>query len=320
MTGEPIRVLAYNVKILPSPFGDADDVMRAAVIAENILGMQPVVDVVCLQEVFNEDVRSLLVQTLDGAFPHQVPKCHDGTWFSFDEDSGLFFASRFPIRERGDVPWHGFREFDATAPFTSDYFTDKGVFGAALDVGERWGDDATLGVFQTHLQSDHTIRDPHPEVRARQLQECERFMQRFLARTVDPERTCGLFVGDFNVVGERTVDGVLEETDEHRALMQSEWRPVDLFREAHPEAPGYTWDAPANTRIDDDDEDDRERLDYVFGMGAVPGRAGESPTPLHPVEATAIEVHAPRTTTFGDLSDHYGVLASVRPAAQSADE
>jgi len=313
MAGDPIRVLTYNVKMLPAPFGGGDDEMRAAVIAEDILSLQPAVDVVCLQEVFSEDTRSVFVQALRGALPYQVPKCQDASWFSFDEDSGLLFASRFPIRTRGERPWHGFREYDAAAAFTTDFFTDKGVFGAALDASERWGAGTTLCVFNTHLQSDHTIRDPHPAIRRKQLEEAGRFMQRLLARTVELDRTCGLFVGDFNVAGERATADGLVETDEYRALMRSPWRPTDLWRTTFPGEPGYTWDGARNTRIDRD-ADDRERLDYVFALGAVPGRPGEEPAPLRPLQALDLRVHAPTCTDFGDLSDHYGVLADVRPA------
>jgi endonuclease/exonuclease/phosphatase family metal-dependent hydrolase len=131
-----LRILTYNTQLrswmmevgwppsLP-PVDTAEE--RAAHIADNILASTAQYDIVCLNEVFDEDARAVLSKRLEVQYPYQVTKAdllytellrpgllHDISNTVFDlafqplldvasllalklEDSGIFLASRWPF-------------------------------------------------------------------------------------------------------------------------------------------------------------------------------------------------------------------------------
>ena len=78
-----LRILTYNTQLrswmmevgwppsLP-PVDTAEE--RAAHIADNILASTAQYDIVCLNEVFDEDARAVLSKRLEGQYPYQVTK------------------------------------------------------------------------------------------------------------------------------------------------------------------------------------------------------------------------------------------------------
>lgn len=189
------RILTYNTQLrswmmevgwppsLPPTYTAPD---RAALIAKNILTSEHDYDIVCLNEVFDEDARDILSNELRGKYPYQVTKADllytrlvrpglldDISNKVFDlafepllnvaalfalklEDSGLFLASRWPF---------------ATIPLVQAVIDELGVAEAAalfpdgmLDVsfmtyGDCSGGDcrASKGVLHARLQQSPDI-------------------------------------------------------------------------------------------------------------------------------------------------------------------
>ena len=81
--GTSLRVLTYNVQMRSwamevgaqgslTPYTSVEE--RAKTIAKRILGSPQQYDVVCLQEVFDEDGRAILADALGDAYPHRIEK------------------------------------------------------------------------------------------------------------------------------------------------------------------------------------------------------------------------------------------------------
>lgn len=307
-----LRILTYNVKMLPGIFGKGDqDIQRTREIMQAITSMRPAYDVVCLQEVFDEEAREEFDKGLKRAFPYRVQKSHDGD--IFNEDSGLFFASRHPIKAEGKAA--KFEEFEDQGPiFTSDYWSDKGIFGARLDLG-RVMPGLTLCVFQTHLQADY-YEGEYEAVRAGQIKQIRRFISKALSRVHTPGATAAILMGDFNVVGESAEADTLLPTPEYRRMLRLLGYARDLFREKHPNDPGYTWDAKQNKNMIPPSDGDQQRLDYVLTFNDIP----PLDTTQEPVGLRVLHCEQACVQTFGrsphsHLSDHFAVDVTVSPAA-----
>ena len=114
-------------------------------------------NVVCLQEVFERSARQALVDRLSGRLPHIARQTFgDGP----SKDSGLFFASQFPIIEQT------FEEYNRN--IGADALTDKGIFGALLELKS----DTYAYVFNTHIQAGATATSkPIQEAQLRQVKD-----------------------------------------------------------------------------------------------------------------------------------------------------
>lgn len=232
--------LSYNVKLLPWPFNEGDDGSRAERIAAAIRAY----DVVCLQEVFRESMRNILVSALkrDG---YEVRPRFGGSFFK--QDSGLVVASRAPIAETG---W---TKFGARGPVTKgDFWSHKGVVAVRLDF-----DGKVLTVVNTHLMSDPEEVGEFRSVRERQLQDVLR-----LARDTARGGPV-LHAGDFNIAAP---GGLI---DASVPAFDGEYRPMLTAlgaRDLLAEEPGYTWNGLKNPIIPEDDRD-LLRLDYLLASG-----------------------------------------------------
>jgi endonuclease/exonuclease/phosphatase family metal-dependent hydrolase len=269
--------------------------------------MRPGYDVICLQEVFDEEAREVFDNGLKRRFPHRVAKVHDGD--IFNEDSGLFFASRYPIKAAGKAT--RYEEFqDTGGPFTADFWADKGLFGARLDL-TALSPGLTLCVFSTHLQSDYHEGE-YEEVRRSQIQQIRHAISRALLRVHRPDNTVVLLMGDFNVVGEFMERDLLHPTQEYRRMLTLLGYARDLFREKCPNDPGYTWDARENTNMIPPGDGDRQRLDYVLTFNAIPP-LDPIPTPvgLRVLYCTQAMVQTFGRTRDTHLSDHFAVDVTV---------
>jgi len=302
--GLTVRVLSLNVKMLPGPFGQkGKDEARAREIARRLGDY----DVVCLQELFDEEVREIFTEAVrDQGFEHVVEKLHDD-WLH--EDSGLFFASRFPISRGGAA--QGFEEFEDTAYFSSDSLSDKGIFLARLELPRR----KALYVFHTHMQSDESPGQ-HRDVRDRQFEQIRRFMVRGLQKERSLSRTAAVFLGDFNVIAEETGERRAgAPTSEYLGVLARLGSPRDLYRETYPFKPGYTWDGPGNHRTGRYDRD-LQRLDYILALTRVPVASSSSRFRLKRPVVKKIEVETMLSERVpgvkaGPLSDHYGISTVI---------
>merc|ERR1712216_726453 len=91
-----INMLTYNIQMLPGFLHQgAADIERAESIAERINSASPRFDIVALQEVFDDSSRTILDHQLRTQF--NLIASSGGNKNNTIINSGLFFASRFPI-------------------------------------------------------------------------------------------------------------------------------------------------------------------------------------------------------------------------------
>ena len=298
----PVRVLVYNVKMLPWPAGDTvADRRRIRLIARAILAEAPRYDVVCLTEVFNETLREELMELLAEAYPHQVVRCEAEA--DLRQDSGLCLLSRFSFRRAAGRDLCAFTAFPLAWTWTADMLAAKGVLGVPLDLGE--GRD--LWIFLTHLQADPDAVGEFEAVRAEQLGWIRAFMGRCLVGG-EPGRTrAALLVGDLNVVADSPEYGRM------KALLGD---PRDAHDEVHAGEVGYTWDPGDNSLLEGVDAPG-QRLDYALIFDRLLSADGSTWTELATlhVEDCAVRRYRDRD---GDYSDHHAVaLCATCPAAAS---
>jgi endonuclease/exonuclease/phosphatase family metal-dependent hydrolase len=292
----PIRVLTYNVRLLPSiaklwlgpylrPRGfweeHMEDEVRVVRIAHEVLCAPRPWDIVVFQEAFRDSARRRLRQLLAKRYRYFVEAPRDTGFFdTFNDDSGFLIASRFPI---GPYVFEEFRRKTG-----SNMLVDKGVVTVSVDLSARVP-GRMLQLFVVHLQSEVANRT-HRRSQVSQLRD---FVGRTLAKSTCPADTLALVCGDFNVIG---------ETDEHVDLLRV-LGGRDLYRESRPAEPGYTWDATRNTVMIPAGDGRHERLDYAIAFDRQPG-GGPSLRRLACVQAEIVpfEIGAGHC-----LSDHFGV-------------
>jgi endonuclease/exonuclease/phosphatase family metal-dependent hydrolase len=264
-----LRLLTFNVHMLP-PFASPQ---RAAAVARAV--RERAYDVVCLQEVFDEDARAVFVRELAADFRHLVPEAGGAGW---RDDSGLFFAAQPVLRSSA------FEEFDFPIPTPGfDFLATKGVLGVHLEHGND-GMSFDLLVFDTHLDSMLAT------TRKQQLGRLRNFVLQTVAQMPDPARTAVLIAGDLNVRGGA-------EILEYRHMLDLLGEPRDLYVEGGDGNGGYTH--PVSSP--------RRRLDYWLALDSIV--LNGEPQPLAPVELLSVQVGP-----FDDreLSDHLPLEVVIR--------
>ncbi len=257
-------------------------------------------DIICLQEVFDEGIRRKLTDGLKPDYPYIVEKASD--FDIFNEDSGLFFASKLPILR------HTFREFHAKQWGTFDADVDKGVFIACLQLGNE-ETPHLLHVYNTHLQSTVSYH----QVRQKQLSQLRSFIERALKteKNNNPSlKFSVLLLGDLNVVGD--TDG------EYKRMMSLLGYPIDLYRKLNAYDEGFTWNSKENVLLQYNNRNDHdlERLDYIFTFNCMPDEDDHCRAEyLYPLRCRSCDLFKPKASNIADitgecdLSDHYGVEA-----------
>jgi endonuclease/exonuclease/phosphatase family metal-dependent hydrolase len=295
-----IRLLTYNLAMLPFFTGIAKR-ERAKAFVEEIRNHYDF-DILCLQEIFDEKIREQVKNDLQDTYPYIVEKSSDHD--ILNEDSGMFFASKFPILR------HTYREFHATSSGTWDSLVDKGLFIACLELGA--GDNRQiLHVYNAHLQSTES----EYKTRESQLAQIRRFIERALKterQKSNPLKVSAVLLGDFNVVG--------DNSDEYKRMMSLLGYPIDLYRIKNPDTEGYTWNSEKNLFIKYDDAHDRDmqRLDYIFTFTRIPYADDNRETEeIDSIECKSCDLFIPKKSGLPDfpdefdLSDHYGVEAVI---------
>lgn len=141
-------------------------------------------DIVCLQEIHDVDSGYGLYERLKGSYPHFYLNIGQGDYTKAPEkimmNSGLFVASRYPIKDPSFVP---FRQEGR------QWQINKGFFHGTVMVGE----EAFCQLYTSHLNpfDDETAQ----KVRWEQAEEIALSMKKM--QTVDPMP--GFLLGDLNV-------------------------------------------------------------------------------------------------------------------------
>lgn len=304
-----IRILTYNLAMLPAPLGKAKE-KRAEEFINKII-KNPIYDIIGLQEIFAEEIRDYLTTHLQDHYPHIIGK--SGSSNPLFQDSGLFFASKFPILR------HRFREFHDKSLLTSDVIAEKGILATCFEIGSITNcaditGAATLRIFLTHLQSTES----EIKTREKQLAQLRGLITNSLAQETkkkDPGKTYTILLGDFNVIG--------DYDEEYKKMLELLDYPRDLFRENNPKMKGFTWNSQENLFLQKihEGDNDMQRLDYIFAYDHIPyshRHEQHETVKLGKVACLSCAIFKPKLAENTgdlpdscDLSDHYGIEAII---------
>lgn len=213
---------------------------RAKLISRAIIDSPEEIDVVCLNEIFDEPARAIISGELSGDFPFQVSKADtfhtrivspgisddimEKVWeLTFGpladlaglakfklEDSGLFLASKFPIATVPTPPevigLLGPLAFPNGVPvvrflmYADSSDSDKFAAKGVLYVRLAPPGNDLRHVFLSHAQADTEAKEENIGDRKKQFQNVADFVERCIGETA-PFSQEVFFVGDLNVVG-----------------------------------------------------------------------------------------------------------------------
>lgn len=208
-----------------------DNYGRVAGIVSGLLDLA--VDVVMLQEVWDSAPFAAFTGNLSSTLPYIAPISPASLQPNRSLTSGLWFGSRYPILVQ---------DFSEFTPGPSEELASKGVYAALLNVS-----NTLVVALNTHLYSPDTATDG--SVRAAQLVEARQFIDSFLNQSQQNYGAIShiLWGGDFNTAESNTA--------EYQTLL-STVNAFDLFRDAYPSTPGYTYSSWNPT----------SRIDYIFSL------------------------------------------------------
>lgn len=228
-----ISLLTYNIKMLPGTLGK-DNNIRVRSIIKSILDINP--DVVCFQEVFDEDIRNQLEQSLSNVYNNIIRK-GDIKW-NLLQDSGLFIASKFEIT--------GWDYFPFLNGVSWDSLSNKGFIRASITT-----EFGNFCLINTHLQSDYNSIGEHSDIRKEQLKKISTVSTAY--NFLNPV----IIVGDFNICAE---ENQRTPTTEYLRMLKI-LKVKDLYREEWPNEDGFTIDLN-NPMVSGEKES--QRIDYVL--------------------------------------------------------
>jgi endonuclease/exonuclease/phosphatase family metal-dependent hydrolase len=336
-----LRVLTYNVQCRPI-VDNVDNAVRAEEIARRIEASPWDYDIVCLNEVFDEDAREKFVAGLKSKYPHRVERIGGDRGFAsslsdtdsagfvaisvglraltlglFDvfaksQDSGLMLFSRFPFDTQPD-PEDATKTLPALnwKPYSrrenDDALSEKGALAIRLLLPD--GGKFVIGA--THMQASDGDDDEHADIRRSQIEEAW--------DNLEPLIVEGTTRHDFAHCGDMNIDGTMSRPDAGDAV--SEWKarfsapmggPADYWDAVAFEQSPHLWDAvggglthPGDPGVTVPTPHGDRRYDYFVTR---PGTGNR--TLQH-----AFVDHALRRTvpTLSFTSDHWPVVADFMP-------
>ena len=293
-----LRIITLNVQMLPSPVGDdTKNRPRAEKICQTLIEKE--YDLICLQELFDEEMRDIFAEKLLDKYPSMIKKADEGNIFR--QDSGLFIASKYPFIKQDEVYY--FEAFNDCGK--ADCFAEKGVMAVRIDLAEL-KEKFELIVFNTHLQSDQAYVGEFKDVRFKQMQQIRRLLQKSMNRIIPARHddTAAVLVGDMNING---------ESEEYRDLLNILEYARDIYRETYDDTQqysGYTWDYEFNKNMIPSSDRDRLRLDYILSLDHIPAEGGASKD-LHSLNCREcfVQLFGEEDDVNSRLSDHFAVEA-----------
>jgi endonuclease/exonuclease/phosphatase family metal-dependent hydrolase len=286
--GHRLKVITYNVQLLPGIAELANLRRHADYRAATIGDKLAAFDIIGLNEVFEPAHRETLLRQLRdklGSDFHCVtPPAKQRS--AFRVDSGLVIVSRLPIVASHSIAY-GNDSSIWKYGWQADGFAAKGALHARLRRAANAPLEDCLDVFVTHLESQESaVRD----VQYHRLAE-------FIAMHADPRRPV-LILGDFNTVG--NARETKTESSQYGRMMNALRRSrnglplIDLWPELSREDIGTS---------DPDVAHGGERIDYIFVS---------NPSAVHvelrPLSIRLNRLADPKVTT---LSDHCAVEAEL---------
>lgn len=321
-----LRLLTLNTQLMYVPVVHSKDgVMQAARRLASSLEYDQWADVLCLNEVFDEDCRAHLVSALQPHWPHVAERFgpvrsltpSDTTriasafaaWLatgypasvlaelSLDkladwlrDEMGVPEDSGLMVFSRYPIVDSGFESY--TEGTDVDWLADKGVAHVVIERSP----DCEAHIFLTHTQASYAVSaEQHSGERASQLRQAAEFIMARAPLDSDRRRIISAFCGDLNVHGDE--------------VPRPEWERIFVQGQAHPFYADEAHDAwehyisRAGGRVSDPGITNRgegrsSRLDYVI--------LRDSP----PMEQPALVVQRMELAQQG-VSDHIGVRAEI---------
>ncbi len=223
-----LRVLTWNIQMLPRWAVDKDQKMRTKYIIDDLLKQD--VDVIVFEEVFDVGIRSMLRLALFPKFPFQVG-VQNKKW-SWRQSNGVWIISRLPIRELKHIFYrdsHG-----------SDGLANK---GAVLVEGAKKG--KKFQIIATHLQSmqDSTAQ----QVRDSQYAQIKRELLTPFAKENVPQ----MVIGDLNTPKHLSLD--------YQRMLNTLGMQDEPLADERP----YTWDKTNSWNVNYE-EHPNSQLDYIL--------------------------------------------------------
>lgn len=199
-----LDILSYNVFLRPNPvsWGDAN-ACRAREIADALVERAKSLDLVALNESFQETTVHRLVEKLGDHFPYRALQKPEGGWLQIN--GGISLLSKYPIRKLYS------KTFDNCA--FDDCLASKGFVHAVIELSESF----QFNVLATHLDAGNSSWDL--ETRRAQLET----IREYLNGRKDLRDWPTIVLGDLNVDGIRGSVGRYAERDmsenEYGAMM-----------------------------------------------------------------------------------------------------
>ncbi len=223
-----IKILSWNIQMLPKITGDKGNDMRAGAIGEMLRGTD--YDVIIFQEAFTKTSREIIWKLVKDFYPYESGKPL-GKGLTLI-NSGVWIISKLPIKTRVDKLY---RECDGI-----DCFSKK---GATLVEVEK--DGRTFQVVGTHLQADQG----KDKIKAREAQYYD------LAKLLELNKKDGIpqiVAGDFNTLRSDTVryTGMLN-------VLQADDGPLSGAQQ-------FSWDNTCNDITCNGRDTSQVLLDYIL--------------------------------------------------------
>lgn len=183
-----IDVIIYNVQFLPGLAAAANKRKEPEYRAERIGEEMARYDIVALNETFEENARTIILDKLrdgwGGAFNVMISPKPENRF-----NGGVLIASRLPFLETNAYIYEHYSHPDDYG-VRADGHAAKGVIHARIKRSADAPDDEYIDVFATHLEAraDHLREKQYPELAA------------FIKEHSDPDRPM-LLLGDLNTRG-----------------------------------------------------------------------------------------------------------------------
>lgn len=174
-----LKVINWNLYLLPKIAKGTSQDQRVDLIAEYLLNSEEDFDVITLQEVFTSYGFETLTEKLKAKYPYHTGK-PARKWYK-PVNSGLLILSKYPIREQS------FYMYSSMAH--ADKFSSKGVLAITIEIEEN----SFAHIATTHLQAQNG--EKYEQIRKRQYKYIdEKVIRNFKLKDIPL-----ILTGDFNI-------------------------------------------------------------------------------------------------------------------------
>jgi len=282
-----ISVITYNIKALGEKSKEEVKAITSYLNKEEF-------DIVLLQEVFDEDIRTELIGQLSEKYPAMMTRVDYGGWHSLWQDAGLMICSKYKcvdlskldlpndIKNKG-VYIH--KRLNKQLSITLDAFANKSIAGMLLDME----DGNMILALTTHAQAfgsgNHKLK---------QLTEMKEFTEHVVSEIVNrkickPENLAVMMTGDFNINAYSPSD--------HEKLLSYLGKPVDLYQNYDPKARDFSFVAGIFNVL--------FRFDYIFTWDKI------ADLNMRSIRSENIKISDIQVDSVS-VSDHYPLISVLK--------